>query len=204
MRKILMTMFMTIDGRALLPFYPPDPNEDPNEVNPMWEGRANSVDTVILGRATYEGWAQYWPAREQDASAAPWEKEFAHFANSVQKVVFSKTLKTAAWGPGRIVHGDPAAEVKRLKSESGRDIALCGGPQIAQQFLDGDLIDELLVEIFPSLVGRGIPLFRTSDAPVEEGFIPVGAAGRRDFRIKKAQAMSNGAVFLHYERRVLA
>jgi dihydrofolate reductase len=204
MRKVLLTMFMTLDGRALLPDYPSDPDEDPNEVNPMWEGRKDSIDTIVLGRTTYLGWAAFWPKLESEPTAPPWMREFSHFANSVQKVVFSKTLKTLEWGPGKIAAGDPVSEVKHLKSESGRDIAVCGGVQIAHSFLELGLVDEVLVEIFPSVVGRGQPLFPTTDAPVEEERIPVGAAGRFDFRLKEARPMSNGTVFLHYERRNLS
>jgi dihydrofolate reductase len=203
MRKILITMFMTLDGRALLPAYPPDPDEDSTEEDPMWKGRETSVDTVILGRKTYEGWAAFWPTLAENPEVPPWMQEFSRFANSVEKLVFSRTLATAEWGPSRIVRGDPAAEVRRLKGEEGRDIAICGGPQVAQLFLAEDLVDEVLLEVFPSIVGRGLPLFRATDEPLAEERIPVGAPGRRDFRLKTAKSMSSGTVFLHYERKVL-
>jgi len=197
-----MVMFMTLDGQAQFPVYPPDPEADPEE-DPMWRPRMKSIDAVILGRKAYQKWAEFWPTKQNDPSASPWSKDFSRFANSIQKIVFSKTLTTADWEPSRIVRDDPSAEIRRLKSEKGLDIAIGGGPRIAQAFLEADLVDEMLLNVFPSIVGRGKPLFPTADDPdLQEDRIPIGAAGRHDFRLKAALPQSDGSLFVHYERKV--
>ena len=200
-----MVMFMTLDGQAQFPIYPPNPEADQTEEDPMWQPRFESIDTVILGRKAYLKWAEFWPKRWADPSAGPWAKEFSRFANSLQKVVFSNTLQSAEWGPSRIVRGDPASVVKQLRLEKGRDIALGGGPRMAQAFLEADLVDEMLLEVFPSIVGRGKPFFRRAEDPdFDEDRIPVGAPGRHDFRLRTAQPLSDGTLFLHFERKLLS
>jgi dihydrofolate reductase len=202
MRKILMIMFMTLDGQAQFPIYPPDPNADPDE-DPMWQPRMDSIDTIILGRKAYLKWAAFWPKRQDDPSAGEWSRGFSRFANSLQKIVFSNTLERADWGPSRIVRGSPADEVKRMQSEKGLDIAIGGGPRIAQAFLEADLVDEMLLDVFPSIVGHGKPLFPTADDPdYDEDRIPIGAAGRHDFRLKASQPLSDGSLFLHFEKKI--
>jgi dihydrofolate reductase len=203
MRKVQMFMFMTLDGQAQFPIYPPDPAADPDE-DPMWRPRFGSIDTVVLGRIAYQKWAAFWPTRETDPSASAWQKEYSRFVNGAQKVVFSSTLKSADWGPSRIVHGDLATEVARMKSEKGSDIALGGGPRLAQAFLKADLVDEMLLNVFPSVVGHGKPLFPTADDPdFEADRIPIGAPGRLDFRLKEALPQTDGSLFLRLERKVL-
>ena len=199
MRKVLMTMFMTIDGRAQLPIYSRPPYT--NEEDSIWKTLFDRIDTLILGRVTYTGWAAFWPQRRDDPTASDWEKEFARFADRAEKIVFSTTLQESLWENTRIVRGRPAGEVARLRSLEGKDIAVCGGPRVAQSFLADDLIDEMLLVVAPSIVERGTPLFHTIDTPDGPGaWIPEGAPGRHDFVVREARAMKDANVFLRYER----
>ena len=199
MRKVLMTMFMTIDGRAQLPIYSGPPYT--NEEDSIWKTLFDRIDTLILGRVTYTGWASFWPQRRDDPTASDWEKEFARFADRAEKIVFSTTLQESLWENTRIVRGKPAGEVARLRSLEGKDIAVCGGPRVAQSFLADDLIDEMLLVVAPSIVERGTPLFHTIDTPDGPGaWIPEGAPGRHDFVVREARAMKDANVFLRYER----
>lgn len=195
-----MTMFMTIDGRAQLPVYSRPPYTN-TEDDPIWRSRIDTIDTLVLGRVTYTGWAAFWPQRRDDPTASEWEKEFARFADRAEKIVFSTTLQKPVWANTQIVRGKPAEELARLQSRAGKDIAVCGGPRIAQAFLADDLIDEMLLLVAPSLVEKGTPLFHTIDTPDRSGdWIPEGAPGRHDFILREARALKDANLFLRYER----
>ena len=116
-------------------------------------------------------------------------------------MVFSKTLESAAWPNSRIVRGDGRDEVERLKKLTGKDMALGGEPRLAQSFLAQDLVDELLLEVFPRLVRSSRPLFQTMTDPHPTGNgVPLGAPGRHDFKLLESKPLKDGTVFLHYRR----
>ena len=202
MRKVLIHTFMTLDGAAVVPEYAHDADSDRADEGPeMWRTRIDSIDTLLLGRKTYELWAGYWPGQQNDPSASPFQKRFSRFADSVEKVVFSKTLKSAEWPKSRIVTGDLGEEIARLKSLPGKDILLGGGPRLAQSFLEQDLADELFITMFPTIVGSGKPFFHMVGNPDDTGdFVPLGAPGRHDFTLRAARPIQDGAVLLHYAR----
>lgn len=197
MRKVLMIMFMTLDGVAEFPVY-----GEPDDEDPMWAPRMKSIDTIILGAGSYRKWAAHWPRQLNNPSASRWEKEFAGFAERARKVVFSKSLLQVGWANSELARGDPSKEVARLKSLDGKDMALGGGPRLAQSFLERGLVDEMLLALFPTLLGRGKPMFRVeSDPDIPTDFVPLGAPGRRDFRLLESKPLTDGTLFLHYERR---
>ena len=80
--------------------------------------------------------------------------------NEKQKIVFSKTLKKTDWNNSRIVGGDLAAEISRLKNEPGKDIAVFAGAGIAASLMRLGLIDEYRLLVNPVLLGAGTPLFQ--------------------------------------------
>ncbi len=197
-RKVLMIMFMTLDGQAQFPVYDGPPYTLDVE-DPMWTPRFHSIDTILLGANSYSKWAAYWPKMKDNPKAVPFQREFSRFADRVEKVVFSQSLQKPAWVNTRVARGPPADEIAALKSKKGKDIALGGGPRLAQSLLAADLVDELLIAMSPSLVGRGKPLFRTTDEPdFPEDGIPPGAPGRHDFLLVEARGLPDSQVFLHY------
>lgn len=200
---------MTIDGVAEWPAYPDDYPDD-FEVgdsdgadwwDAMYTSYWDSVDTLLLGRPTYQKWSGFWPGVRKDPDAGKFPRQFSEFADRAEKVVFSRTLKSGPWKTTRIVGGDIAKEIARLKTETGGNMLLGGGPRLAQEFLRLGLIDDLRLTIYPSVVGRGKTLFdveRLPDNP--EDRIPIGAPLRHDFRLVEARPVRSGggAVFLHY------
>ena len=197
MRKIQVFMFASLDGIAEFPDYPDDTSTE----DPMWESRMSSIDTLILGRRSYEKWFEFWPRQKNEPSAGAWQKNFSRFCDQCTKIVFSKTLREAKWQNTVIVHGDVTQEVARLKALPGKNIAFGGGPKLFQSFLEHELADEILLEVFPSILGSGKPLFRVHGDPDHDpDSVPVGAPGRHDFRLVEVKPMTNGTVFLHYER----
>ncbi len=205
-RKVLATLQMTIDGVAEWPAYPEAEGEDAeDDGSDFWEAMYtsywDSVDTLLLGRHTYRKWAGFWPEVRKKPDAEKYMRQFSEFADRVEKIVFSRTLPSAPWERSRILRGDLSKELDRLRSEPGGNMVLGGGPRLAQEFLRRGLIDELRLVVYPSVVGRGKPLFdvdRTPDNP--EDRIPVGAPLRHDYRLVEARPLRSGggAVFLHY------
>jgi dihydrofolate reductase len=202
MRRVQILMFMTLDGVAEFPADGETPGSSSSvEGPPMWTSRMDSIDTLLLGRRTYEKWAGFWPRWKDEPSAAKFMQDFSRFADRTEKVVFSKTLKSADWPKSRIVSGDLGEEIARLKGLPGKDIVLGGGPRLAQSFLDRDLADELFLTVSPSIVGSGKPLFRVEGDPDhDEDVVPRGAPGRHDFKLIEALPDKDGTVQLHYAR----
>lgn len=193
-----MFMFMTIDGRAHFPVYTEAPFTDVDD-DPMWEPRLGSIDTILLGGVAYAAWASFWPKRKDDPEASEWQREYSRFANRARKVVFSKSLREPLWENTQIARGTPAEELARIRSSEGGNIALGGGPRLAQSFLAEGLVDEMLLEIQPSLLGRGMSLFKTVEDPEYPNFVPDGAPGRHDFLLRESKGLKDGTVFLRYE-----
>jgi dihydrofolate reductase len=155
---------------------PGTPEEDPSDgfthggwsVN-YWDdvmgqvmGEAMSVPfDLLLGRKTYEILAAYWPYAGGNPTA--------HTLNQATKYVASSTLSELKWSNSRLITGDAASEVSRLKGEDGPELQVQGGSQLIQTLLAHDLIDEFRLWIFPVVVGKGKRLFG-------EGTMPAGMA----------------------------
>jgi dihydrofolate reductase len=109
-----------------------------------------SSEALLLGRVTYEGFAEAWPSREG---------EFADKFNSMPKYVVSSTLTEPAWNNSTVLKGEVADEVAKLKQEQDGDIVVHGSAQLVQALLEHDLVDELRLMVFPVVLGTGKRLF---------------------------------------------
>jgi dihydrofolate reductase len=105
---------------------------------------------LLLGRATYEGFAEAWPSRDG---------EFADKFNSMPKYVVSSTLKDPEWTNTTVLDGDLVDEVTRLTKEQDGDIVVHGSAQLVQSLIENDLVDELRLMVFPVVLGTGKRLF---------------------------------------------
>ena len=189
---------MTLDGFAELPDYPDLGAEAHHEFwEAMWTGHWDDVDTLLLGGRTYRKWARFWPGLINDDDEH--KRSFARFSTRVEKVVFSRTLRSADWPNSRIVRGPVADEVTRLRSLPGKNMIIGGGPRLVQSVLAQDLADEFYLTMYPSIIGRGKPLFHMRQDPDhEEDVVPRGSPDRHDFRLLECSALSSGSVVLHY------
>jgi len=116
-----------------------------------------TMDTaaLLLGRKTYEGFAEAWPSREG---------EFADKFNTMPKYVVSATLDNPEWTNTTVLKGDAVEAVKKLKAEQDGNIVVHGSRQLAQTLIENDLVDELRLMVFPVVLGSGMRLFgETSD-----------------------------------------
>src|SRR5947207_14386391 len=105
---------------------------------------------LLLGRRTYEGFADAWPKREG---------EFADKFNNMPKYVVSSTLKDPEWTNTTVLDGDLAEEVPKVREEVDGDVVVHGSAQLVQELLDKDLVDELRLMVFPVVLGTGKRLF---------------------------------------------
>ena len=106
---------------------------------------------LLLGRRTYEGFAEAWPQREG---------EFADLFNNMPKYVVSSTLTDPDWNNSTVIDpGNLAAEVARVRDEVDGDVVVHGSVQLAQALLDEGLVDELHLMVFPVILGAGKRLF---------------------------------------------
>jgi dihydrofolate reductase len=202
-RRVLLHMHVTIDGVAEYPVYndSPEPGVSSDD-EPIWLPDLDSIDTLLLGRNTYLKWAGFWPPMKSDPSANEFMRTFSRFADRAEKVVFSRTLDRADWPNSRIARGEVAREIAEIKATPGGEIAVGGGPRLAQSLLSRDLVDEMFLKIFPTLVGRGKPLFPVQAIPDNpEDVIPFGAPGRTDFQLLTARPLGDGTLAVHYRRR---
>lgn len=186
MRKLILEEWLSLDGFAVdkngrLDFFPPSETDTFSDRDQL--KFLDSVGTIILGRKTYELFVDFWPT-------ATTEKEIiADRLNALPKLVFSNTLSIAPWGkwpPAQVVRGDAAAEIRRLKAEDGKHMVLWGSLSLAQDLIAADLIDEYHLQICPTLVGGGRPLF-----PDLQSYARLKRVNMRTY--------DTGVVFLHYE-----
>ena len=114
---------------------------------------AMDSEALLLGRKTFEGFADAWPSRDG---------EFADKFNNMPKYVVSSTLKDPDWTNSTVIDGDLGEEVSKLKQELDGDIVVHGSPQLAQTLIEHDLVDEYRLMVFPVLLGSGARLFPES------------------------------------------
>lgn len=107
-------------------------------------------DAMLLGRKTYEGFAEYWPTADPDD---PTTEEM----NAARKYVVSNTLTEAVWENSTIVTGDVKAELARLKQEE--QLGTAGSAVLVQWLVEQGLVDELHLLVHPVVVGQGQKLF---------------------------------------------
>ena len=136
------------------------------------------AEALLLGRRTFEGFAEAWPSREG---------EFADKFNNMPKYVVSSTLKEPEWNNTTVIDGDLATEIPKLREEVDGDILVAGSAQLVQGLLEDGLVDELRLMVFPVALGAGKRLFgETSD--------------KKGLKLTSSQVVGDGVVILVYGR----
>lgn len=135
-----------------------------------------AADIVVLGRTTYEGFAAVWPTVDDPAG-------FAKKLNAMRKYVASRTLADPKWTNTSVL-GDAVTAVRDLKAEEGGDILIYGSAGLVHSLLPAGLIDRIHMLTYPTVLGRGTPLF------------PSGFASR--FELKEVKPLGSGIVHTVY------
>lgn len=138
--------------------------------------QGDEVGTLLFGRATYQGMADYWSTTTGT---------IADFMNSVPKVVFSRTLDAATWNNTRLVRSDATAEVAKLKQQPGKDLFVFGSAKLCDSLRRQGLFDEYRICLAPIVLGKGVPLFK-----------PGTEASR--LRLLSSRTLATGALILKY------
>jgi dihydrofolate reductase len=160
MSKLVVGAFISLDGVVQAPGAPNEDTEggfaNGGWTVPLFAYQLGQIMTeltgrssaLLLGRKTYEGFAASWPlVGDDDPIAAK--------LNSMPKYVASTTLTTAEWANTTILSGEVADEVAKIKDQLGGEIHVSGSSDLVQTLLRHDLVDELVLLVFPVLVGPG-------------------------------------------------
>jgi dihydrofolate reductase len=185
MRKLIVFNHISLDG------YFVDANGDMSwakgredaEWNSFTAENASGGGVLVFGRITYEMMASFWPTPVAIESMPVVAKGM----NSMPKVVFSRTLKEVSWNNTKLVKGDLAAEIRKMKSEPGDGMVIMGSGTIIAQLTQEGLIDEYQVAVVPIILGKGRTMFEA----VKE---------KLSLKRTKTRSFGNGNVFLCYER----
>ena len=152
MTRIVVTEFVSLDGVMEEPRWTFQFDRGP-EGDKFKYDELFSSDALLLGRVTYQGFAQAWPAMGQD--------EFGQRMNSIRKYVVSSTLADAdaTWGDTTVIRGDVPAEIARLKAQPGGDLLVEGSCQLVHTLIEHDLVDDYRLMVFPVILGTGKRMF---------------------------------------------
>lgn len=107
---------------------------------------------LLLGRKTYEGFAQAWPARAG-------VDDYANRMNQLPKHVVSSTLRHAPWQNSTIINGDVAAAIQHLKAQPGGNLLVFGSGTLVTYLTAQRLVDEYRLLVYPVVLGKGQRLF---------------------------------------------
>lgn len=145
MRRIINSTYISLDGVIKNPETWPT-LEGGDDAGPNLQIELlQQCDAVLLGRETYESFASVWEGRSGD----PYTDQI----NSMQKYVVSPTLGETSWENSTVIARDPAAEVRRIKEQPGKDIATYGFGRLGQTLMEHDLLDEIRLWIHPFFIG---------------------------------------------------
>ncbi|MQM26980.1 dihydrofolate reductase family protein [Glycomyces albidus] len=184
MRKLIVQQWVTVDNIAAeedggLSFVSGEPFSDASDPGFKDDlmGFIDSVDTMILGANTYAQSKDYWPTAAEQG-------EYGLKLNNLAKFVASTKLDDAPWGdfPAATVTRDPAATVRTLKEQAGKDIWLWGSLTLMRSLMDAGEVDEVRMLVCPATRGKGTRVFED----------------RRDLEPLEATAFGNGVVLLRY------
>ena len=144
-RKIVVYELSSLDGVA----------EGPDRFFADWDDAMDAnlaavigtQDTVILGRRSYDEWAQFWPSSDL--------QPFAAFINEVEKHVATSSPLDGDWANAAVIERGLVEFVRDLKQQRGGDVGVHASISVAQALLAADVVDELRLVIFPAIAGNG-------------------------------------------------
>ena len=155
MRKVVFAINITTDGYCNHTDMIAD-----DEMHAYFTRLLRNASLLLYGRITYQLMVPYWPEVARNQSENEATNEFARVFDSLDKVVFSTTLKHVEGNNTRIVRANVLEEVLALKQLPGKDICV-GSLSVASQLSDRGLIDEYRFVVHPVVAGKGPRLFET-------------------------------------------
>jgi dihydrofolate reductase len=183
-RKVIFFMMVSLDG------YFEGPNHDiswhnatSQEFDDFVHKQNQEFDILLFGRRTYEMMSDFWPT-EQGMKVDP---ETAKYMTDTPKVVFSHQPIKVDWENTRLITDDSSAEVKKLKQQGGKNIAIFGSNDFATSLIPDKLIDEFRIMINPLTIGAGTALFK-------------GISQQINLKLNDSRRFNDGNVLLTYSQ----
>jgi dihydrofolate reductase len=179
MRKLIAAMNMTLDG-----FCDHTSMIADEEIHEHYTELLRSADAVIYGRITYQ-LMEFWRSVVENPTGNKSMDDFAAAIDDIQKIVYSRTLKTVDWKNTELKNEIVGDEILELKQQPGKPIFV-GSPGLIVALGKLGLIDEYQLGVQPTVIGSGLPLFKN-------------VTDRIDLKLLKTKTFGCGAVFLYYE-----
>jgi len=180
-RKLFWQMMVSLDGFMEGPNRELDWHVVDDEFQQYALEMLRSIDAMLLGRTTYQLFADYWPSATEPG---------AEELNALEKVVFSTTLNDVDWKNSRLVSQNVVDEITRLKQQEGKDLAIFGSSTLVSSLPLG-LIDEYRIMVCPIVLGAGTPVL-----PHRGSRLPLNLVSIKQF--------GSGIVFLRYQPGISA
>src|SRR5215213_9380729 len=181
MRNVIFAINITLDGCV-------DHTKQfaDDETHEYFTELLREVDLLIYGRKTYQLMIPFWPEVAKNQSMTKASNEFAKAFDSINKIVFSRTLDSAEDRNTRIIRTNLHDEILRLKQEEGKNI-LVGGVSVPSQLIELGLIDEYRFVVGPIVVGEGRRLLEGVSLPE-----------RLQVKLVESKIFKSGCVALRY------
>ncbi len=191
-RKVTANLYMTIDGRGEFPKYPgwdkpSGDRDDPDEFfRRMWTDRFDDVSTVVMGRRSFLGHHRTFALTARKPNDPKFMTDYCRFLDRVEKICLSHRVKKTDWNNSRILKGDLAKIVGKLKREKGGNIIIEGGPRLISEVLRRNLADDYWFLVMPVVYGRGPRYWFPTES-------------QTTLKLLSATHMPYGELVLHYE-----
>lgn len=160
MRSIVVSEFVSADGVMEAPDTWQFPFQS-DEMGVITERQTAAVDAFLLGRATYDVFAGFWPAMTNN------EFGVADKMNSAPKYVVSTTLQRAEWQNSTVISSNIIDGIRALKQQPGGRIGIIGSATLVHALLEADLVDEIEILVHPIVLGKGVKLFADGGRPLQ-------------------------------------
>jgi dihydrofolate reductase len=118
---------------------------------------------LLLGRRTYDAWAEFWPQAGNSS--------IANGLNAATKYIATHRPESLGWGPAEDLGADILARIRTLKSAEGPDLIVCGSSTLTSVLLEQGLVDEVVLIVYPVLLGHGKRFFSDQAVPCELALI---------------------------------
>jgi dihydrofolate reductase len=186
MRNVIFAINITLDGCCDHTKTVVGREGPASEIYEYYTHLLRDVDLLVYGRKTYQLMVPFWPEVAKNHSKTKAANEFAETFDSINKIVFSRSLDSAEDQHARIVRSNPHDEILKLKQEQGKNI-LVGGVDIPSQLIELGLVDEYRFVVSPIIAGEGRRLL--------EG---VSLRERLQLELVESKIFQSGSVALRY------
>jgi dihydrofolate reductase len=133
---------------------------------------------LLLGRRTYDIWSGFWPKMPSSP--------MTDGLNAAKKYIATHRPESLEWGPFESLGPDIVEGIRRIKSQDGPDLTLCGSSSLTSMLLEHGLADEVLLVVYPVLLGTGKRFFAEGTPP-------------RSFELVSTNALPSGIIFSLYK-----